>query len=223
MFGLDDAAAVDLGLGAANFLGGIFGGSSANKAAQAAAQAQMDFQKQTLQNRHQWEVNDLRAAGLNPILSANSGAPGASGASYVPQNVMGSATSAGISQFGKAAQNALTKAQIDATNASASASVATAKNQIAQAALNSTNAQNNSYLTPGLRNTAVQDTAIGNATNPAIIGASRGSQSSFNQIGQSVQGVVGSVADGIRSLGTRAINSARSAQGQYQLNGDYSR
>ena len=32
------------------------------------------WQKEAMQNRHQWEVADLRKAGLNPILSANQGA-----------------------------------------------------------------------------------------------------------------------------------------------------
>jgi len=37
------------------------------------------FTKEQLQNRHQWEVSDLRAAGLNPILSAMKGAPSIGG------------------------------------------------------------------------------------------------------------------------------------------------
>lgn len=44
-------------------------------------QAQMDWEKKKMQNAHQWEVEDLHKAGLNPILSAGgqgavgSGAP----------------------------------------------------------------------------------------------------------------------------------------------------
>ncbi len=43
--------------------------------------------KRILKNRHQWEVADLIAAGLNPILSATKGPGGISGVG--PQNIPG--------------------------------------------------------------------------------------------------------------------------------------
>ena len=68
---------------AGSLIGSVASIWSSNQANSAAFQMQANSlaaQKEALQNRHQWEVEDLKKAGLNPILSANSGAGGISGA-----------------------------------------------------------------------------------------------------------------------------------------------
>lgn len=68
--------------GKMSFLGGLIGGVmgliggrlSDNSAKDEAGRGR-GFTREQMQNRHQWEVADLRAAGLNPILSATGGAP----------------------------------------------------------------------------------------------------------------------------------------------------
>ena len=63
----------------ADLLGGLMG-NAFSSAAEGDAFAdnvalmrfQNELQKENYMHRHQWEVRDLKAAGLNPILSANS-------------------------------------------------------------------------------------------------------------------------------------------------------
>lgn len=55
--------------GGASLLGGLLGNNSASKE----AQKNREFQERMAKNAHQYEVEDLRKAGLNPILSGLGG------------------------------------------------------------------------------------------------------------------------------------------------------
>lgn len=102
---------------AAAALGGLAslaGGMMQNAAAEQASARQMAFQKETLQHGYQWATEDMKKAGINPILAYKQGGAGsAPGASYSPVNV-GAAAVQGAQQATSSAKEASTlQTQLD--------------------------------------------------------------------------------------------------------------
>lgn len=84
---------------ATSLIGGAasaYGQYQANKENRKLAKEQMDFQERMSSTAHQRQVKDLRAAGLNPILSANSGASSPAGATATMENALEKGVSSAI-------------------------------------------------------------------------------------------------------------------------------
>ncbi len=109
-------------------LGGTTSARRANQYALQQMRAQNALNKETMQNAHQWEVQDLQKAGLNPILAAN-GNTSALGASTPsgPQAATGSPfdMAARVFDMMNTAENtAKTKAEKELAEAQAAAQIA---------------------------------------------------------------------------------------------------
>lgn len=120
-------------------LAGVAGSLWSSSQNQASANASMAFQKEVLQNRNQWAVNDLKAAGLNPILAAGSTNSSAAGAQSTTENPGSQvASSAVASRQVKLAerqqlnQDLIAKSQVDLNSARAAKENAQAENLAGQ-------------------------------------------------------------------------------------------
>lgn len=110
---------------------GAIGGIANLGSSAASAYLSWKHQKEVMQNRHQWEVADMRKAGLNPILSATGGS-GASGNAPIIEapDISGAAA--------KAVEASLGRSQEDLIKAQTQQSVSSARQAESQAALNKT-------------------------------------------------------------------------------------
>jgi hypothetical protein len=103
-------------LTAALALGGIsaYGGYRANQQTKASTARQMAFQERMSNTAHQRQMKDLRAAGINPMLSAKlGGASTPQGASYTARNI-GADFTQGYQQGSSAMQAQAQTKQIEA-------------------------------------------------------------------------------------------------------------
>lgn len=85
-------------LGAIGGLLGFAGQQSANEAQQDMLERQIEWQREVLQNKVQWNVADMRAAGLNPMLAAMSPSSGSAPSASAPQ--VGNVGSAAVASAG---------------------------------------------------------------------------------------------------------------------------
>lgn len=133
------------------------GQASANASNQALSERQMLFQMIMAQHAHRYEVEDLRKAGLNPILSGTGGAGAAtpSGSTARMESELGAGVSSALAALSTVTQALLTKEQAVKTQAETANTIARTTTESFQPALT----QEQTRLVGNQANTAVAQQA----------------------------------------------------------------
>lgn len=113
----------------------LIGGAMQNAAAERASDKQMAFQERSARHSYQWATEDMRKAGINPILSYKQGGSGTlSGSSYTPQNIgaaFASGAAAGAGPASSAVQASRQQTELDNIRADTALKAAQDKTQTA--------------------------------------------------------------------------------------------
>lgn len=109
-----------IGAAGISALGSLVGGLFSSDANEEAAQKQMEFQMMMANSVHQREVDDLRKAGLNPMLTGKyGGSPAPAGAMHSTPDIVTPAVNSALAASQSKAQIELLEAQADKARAEA--------------------------------------------------------------------------------------------------------